>query len=194
MLKSAFYGTALATLMALPAFADPALEAFDVAEDHTRFIFAAQPVFDDGLPAFGNAFVTQGYIYPAGTLDGGVEGVNPDGSPVWPDKVIGTWTCDGYFVGDGMHTTTGPVVITRQIFQFEDGDLLISQGPELVDEGVPVLRAITGGTGDYAGIEEPLRQVMLGMSEGMGVRLQFTIDDEVRKAGVYTGPVFEDRG
>ena len=67
-----------AALMALPhmALAD-APKAFDVAEDITRFVFAAAPVFDDGLPAYGNAFVTQGYIYPAGTLSNGAEGVNP---------------------------------------------------------------------------------------------------------------------
>src|SRR5262245_28497233 len=40
----------------------------DIAEDGTRFIIDDAPVFDDGFPAYGNAFVTQGYIYPAGTL------------------------------------------------------------------------------------------------------------------------------
>jgi hypothetical protein len=29
------------------------------------------------MPAYGNAFITQGYIYPAGTLEGGVEGTLP---------------------------------------------------------------------------------------------------------------------
>lgn len=177
MIRTTFIGAALLAGMAMPGAAEQ-LDAFDVAEDQTRFVFAAAPVFDDGMPAYGNAFVTQGYIYPAGTLDGDVEGVNPDGSPVWPEKVLGTWTCDGYFVGEGMRTQTGTVVITRQVFQFEDGDLLISQGPELADIDVPVHRAITGGTGDYAGVEGPLVQVMLGMSEGMGVRLQFTVGED----------------
>ena len=43
--------------------------AFDVAEDMTRFVFAEQPVHEDGMPAYGNPFITQGYIYPAGTLE-----------------------------------------------------------------------------------------------------------------------------
>ena len=119
-----------AALMALPLAAQAdAPKAFDVAEDITRFTFAAAPVFDDGMPAYGNAFVTQGYIYPAGTLSDGAEGVNPDGSPAYPDLVIGTWTCDGYFVGDGMRTETGAIVITRQVHQFDTGEILVSHGP-----------------------------------------------------------------
>ena len=75
------------------AVADVPLQGFDVAEDLSRFVYAAAPVFDDNMPAYGNAFITQGYVYPAGTLDGGVEGTLKDGSPAFPDKVIGTWTC-----------------------------------------------------------------------------------------------------
>ena len=163
-------------LLGLPAYAEP-LTAFDVAEDLSRFVFDEAPAHADGMPAYGTAFVTQGYLYPAGTLDGGVEGTNPDGTPAFPDLVIGTWTCDGYMVGDGMHTTTGDIVITRQIYQFKDGDILISQGAELADAGVPVTRAITGGTGDYADVGAELTQVLLGMSDGFGVRLQIEIGD-----------------
>ena len=168
---------ATATLSALPLCANAdAPKAFDVAEDITRFVFAAAPVFDDGMPAYGNSFVTQGYIYPAGTLSDGSEGVNTDGSPAYPDLVIGTWTCDGYFVGDGMRTETGAIVITRQVHQFDTGEILISHGPELVDANVPFERAVTGGTGNLADVGQ-LKQVMLGMNEGFGVRLQYALDD-----------------
>lgn len=154
------------------------LAAFDVAEDISRFVFAEAPVFEDGMPAYGNAFITQGYIYPAGTLDGGVEGTLANGEPAFPDLVIGEWTCNGYFVGDGMRTETGAVVMTRQVYRFHDGDLLISHGPELIDAGVTVTRAVTGGTGDYADAPASLDQVLLGMSEGYGVRLQIELSDE----------------
>ncbi len=165
----------LATALTSTAFsaqADGALTAFDVAEDLSRFVFAKAPVFDDGMPAYGNPFITQGYVYPAGTLDGGVEGTLADGSPAFPNKVIGIWTCDGYLVGNGMRTETGTIVITRQIIQFADGDLLISQGPELADVDVSVTRAVTGGTGDYADAPAEIRQTLLGMTDGYGVRLQ----------------------
>ena len=168
---------ALAALSAM-AFAGDAPTRFDVAEDHTRFVFASTPVHDDGLPAYGNAFVTQGYVYEAGTLDGGHEGVNPDGSPAFPDKVIGTWTCDGWYVGNGFHTKAGTILISRQVFEFEDGSILISQGPESVDENIPLPRAITGGTGEFAGIGEEMSQTLLGMSDGFGVRLQFELNPD----------------
>lgn len=148
------------------------LAAFDVAKDISRFVFAAAPVFGDGGPAYGKAFVTQGYIYPAGTLDGGVEGTIPTGDPAFPDLVIGDWTRDGYFVGDGMRTQTGAIVMTRQVYRFNDGDVLISHGAELADAGVTVTRAVTGETGDYADAPAEIDQVLLGMSDGYGVRLQ----------------------
>jgi len=161
--------------MPFAANAGEPLAAFDVAEDISRFVFAASPVFDDGMPAYGNAFITQGYIYPAGTLDGGVEGTLPNGDPAFPDLVIGEWTCDGYFVGDGMRTETGAIVMSRQIYRFNDGDVLISHGLELVDAGVTVARAVTGGTGEYADAPAEIEQVLLGMSDGYGVRLQIEL-------------------
>ena len=140
-----------AAISAIPLTANAAdtPTAFDIAEDLSRFVFAAEPVFDDGMPAFGNPFVTQGYIYPAGTLDGGVEGTLPNGDAAFPDLVIGEWTCDGYFVGDGMRTETGAIVMTRQVYRFDNGDLLISHGPELVDAGVVVTRAGNGWYGHF---------------------------------------------
>lgn len=171
----------LAATLASTAFsaqAEGMLTSFDVAEDLSRFVFADAPVFDDGMPAYGNPFITQGYVYPAGTLDGGVEGTRADGSPAFPDKVIGIWTCDGYLVGDGMRTETGTIVITRQIIQFTDGDLLITQGPELADVDVSVTRAVTGGTGDYADAPTEIRQILLGMTDGYGVRLQIELGQQ----------------
>lgn len=175
--------TAFATGLALPVSAAP-LSGFDVAEDLSRFVHAAAPAFDDGSPAYGTPFITQGYIYPAGTLDGGVEGTLPDGGPAFPEKVIGTWTCDGYFVGEGLRTLTGDIVVTRQIYQFANGDVLISQGTELADIGVPVTRAVTGGTGDYASAGAALEQVLLGMTDGYGVRLQVALEPARQRAAL----------
>lgn len=173
-----------ATIAVMPVAgnAGERLAAFDVAEDMSRFVFSAAPVFDDGMPAYGNAFVTQGYLYPAGTLDGGVEGTLPNGDPAFPDLVIGEWTCDGYFVGDGMRTETGALVMSRQVYRFNDGDLLISHGPELVDAGVTVTRAVTGGTGDYADAPAEISQMLLGMSDGFGVRLQVELGRKSQEA------------
>jgi hypothetical protein len=151
---------------------------FDVAEDMTRFVFAPAPVHDDGMPAHGNAFITQGYIYPEGTLTES-NGVLPDGSPEFPDKVLGEWTCRGWFVGDGAHTTSGPWVITTQIYNLgaEFGDAtLITEGYEVADVGVAIERAISGGTGTYAAARGDGTQVMLGFNATEGVNLRFALD------------------
>ncbi len=186
--------SALAMLaVASSAFASDTPKSFDVAEDITRFVFADKPVFDDGMPAYGNAFITQGYIYEDGTLDSGAEGTLADGSPAFPHKVIGTWTCDGYFVGDGARTTTGAMVITRQVFEFDNGDILINQGAELADVNVKAPRVITGGTGSFAGLSGEMSQVLLGMTDGYGVRLLVDIEPEKHASlTIQDDEIFDD--
>jgi hypothetical protein len=168
---------ALVAAMAAPAFAEEPLIAFDVAEDQTRFSYAPAPVFDDGMPSYGNPFISQGYIYPAGTLAGGATGVLENGDPAWPDKVLGTWTCDGWFVGEAMHGTTGTILISRQVFQFVNGSVLVTQGPEIADQNTPFHRVIAGGTGDYAETDGVIEQTLLGFTEHMGAILTFTLPD-----------------
>lgn len=123
----------------------------EIVENGTKFTVDSAPAFPDGLPAFGAKFITVGYIYPAGTIQG-TNGVLADGSPEFPDKMIGRWTCRGYFVADGAHTTTGPMLITNQLLDFgaKAGDeTIVSDGYEYADVGVAVHRAIIGGTGTY---------------------------------------------
>lgn len=141
----------------------------DIAEDGTRFAFDEAPVFeDDGFPAYGNPFVTQGYIYPAGTLTDG-NGVNPDGTPEFPDKVIGQWTCRGYFIADGAHTTKGAWVFTTQLFAFGDdpdtgAETIVVTGYEGAEPGKVVTGAITGGTGRFSTARGEADQELLGFN------------------------------
>jgi hypothetical protein len=149
--------------------------AFDVAEDFTRFVFDENIVHAGGEPAYGGTFITQGYIYPAGTLDG-TNGVLADGSPEFPDLVLGEWTCQGWFVGNGMSTESGPVAITTQIFQFGEeygGETVVTTGYEPSELLVPVKRAITGGTGQYLDVRGEVVQQLLGMTDTMAVNLRF---------------------
>lgn len=156
----------------------------EVAENPLRFSFdTAGPLLEDGTPAYGNPFVTQGYLYPEGTLQPGDSGVDNDGNPSYPALVIGEWTCRGVFVGEGFATVTGPVVNTTQLFSFyrtpghDAGKLanarsLITEGFELADVGVPISRAITGGTGRFRTASGESRQLLLGLSEQLGVSLR----------------------
>ena len=177
----------LAVLLAIapaPGYAaGPKLLQFDVAESGPKFVYDEAPVFPDQLPAYGNAFVTQGYIYPYGTLTAS-NGVNPDGSPEFPELVLGEWTCRGYFIGDGAYTVTGPWVITTQLYDFYDQpgyapnkslgeNSLISEGYELVDDNVPGKRALTGGTGTFRFARGQSDQTKLGHNISDGVNLRF---------------------
>jgi hypothetical protein len=156
---------------------DKKITRFEVSENATRFIFDETPLFDDGAPAYGNEFVTEGYIYPAGTLNG-VNGVNADGSPEFPDKVIGRWTCRGWHVGEGAKTVTGPWVVTHQLYDFGDrpGQIsFASDGAELVDLNVPITRAVIGGTGPFEQARGEVVQTMVGFNQLNGVVLRFEL-------------------
>jgi hypothetical protein len=173
---------------AISVFGGTAAEAntevieFEVAENTTKFVFDEAPVHEDGLPAYGNSFITQGYIYPEGTLNGS-NGVLPDGSPEFPEEVIGEWICRGWFIGDGAHTTAGPIVITTQTYQFgeEYGNAtIVSDGYELAEVSKEVKRAITGGTGQYQMARGEVTQELLGFTEQTGVNLRFTVEAKLK--------------
>lgn len=151
---------------------------YDVAEDGNRFVFDNLNLFEeDGMPGYGSAFVTQGYIYPAGTLNG-TNGVLANGEAEFPELVLGEWTCYGWMIGDGAHTLTGEWVVSTQIYKFEDGSTIVTDGFEIVDFEQPVTRAITGGTGDYNNAGGEHKQVLHGFTEQMGVNLtvEFHLD------------------
>lgn len=150
---------------------------FDVAEDMTRFIFDKDVVYEDGMPADGSSFITRGYLYEPGTLDG-TNGVNADGSPEFPDKVIGEWICQGYMINDAGHATSGVWVFSTQFFQLGDepgAETIVTQGYELADVGVAIARAITGGTGKYQTAHGEASQTLLGFNASQGVNLRVEI-------------------
>ena len=150
----------LVTVLVFSALAALALGAgktktlgIDVACNAQSFVFQG-PATEVG-PDYGASFVVHGVIYPGGTFDaqGTGSGLLADGQAEFPELVIGTWTCRGWFIGEGMATESGPFVATTQIFDLDD-DLLgagtvVTDGLELIDVDVPFTRAITGGTGDF---------------------------------------------
>ena len=157
---------------------DDGVLRFDVAEDGKRFVWADKPVFDDGLPAHGNTYISTGYIYPDGTLSETVDGVNVDGSPEFPDKVLGQWYCYGWYIGDGAHATEGPWVLSTQFYQFgsEWGEAtLVSEGYVLSETGGTVDRAITGGTGPFATMRGEMADMSLGFNETEGANARYEV-------------------
>jgi hypothetical protein len=174
---------AIAAPFATAAWSAPAekikLVEFDVSEDMTRFVFDKDVTFEDGLPADGSAFITRGYLYEPGTLNGDGDGVNEDGSPQYPDKLIGEWICSGYMINDAGHAKDGVWVFSTQFFQFgttPGAETIVSQGYELADVGVAISRAITGGTGQYQDARGQGQQTMLGLNATDGVNLRVKLN------------------
>lgn len=169
---------AFAIMACQPLTLLPETIEFDVAEDMNRFIFDQDVVYEDGMPADGSSFITRGYLYEAGTLSES-NGVNPDGSPEFPDKVIGEWICQGYMINDAGHATGGVWVFSTQFFQFGDeagAQTITTQGYELADVGVAIQRAITGGTGEYSLARGESAQTLLGLNASEGVNLRVKIE------------------
>jgi hypothetical protein len=150
---------------------------FEVAEDASRFVWAGGPVLTDGLPADSTPYVTQGYLYPVGTLSNG-NGVLADGSPEFPDKVLGHWSCYGWRLSAGVPDRTAPWVTTH-LFNFGDtwGEAtLVSEGYSIDDLGIPLDRAIVGGTGPYVEARGVQRETNLGFNATEGMNFSYEVD------------------
>ncbi|MBW7884909.1 MAG: hypothetical protein H3C34_20180 [Caldilineaceae bacterium] len=149
----------------------------DVVDNPHLFVFDEAPVYDDGMPAHGNTFMTMGYIYPYGTLNGS-NGVLPNGEPEFPDKVLGKWICRGWIIGDGAHAEAGAMAFTTQYFEFGEEygyATLVTEGYETASYNQPFARAITGGTGRFKRARGEAIQELLGYNEQMAVNLRFEI-------------------
>lgn len=179
LIAVAFAGLALAAGDSSQSGAPVETLKFDAAEDMTRFAFDQTKTFDDGLPAHGSSFVTEGYIYEYGTLTES-NGVLANGSPEFPDKVIGTWICKGWFVGDAAHATEGVWVVSTQIYNFGEAygnTTLVTEGYESAAIDEAITRAITGGTGEYVGARGLANQTLLGFNKGTeGVNLRVEVE------------------
>jgi hypothetical protein len=146
----------------------------EVAEIGSRFRLDEQYVDADGLATRGAAFLAEGYVYPAGTLscdgfacDGVIYDAAGTPSPEFPDKVMGTWICTGTHLEDAAVATSEPVSFTTQLFDLGErpGEMtLVTTGLEIPTQGMPVQRAITGGTGRYAQASGTQAQTFLGFN------------------------------
>jgi hypothetical protein len=68
---------------------------------------------------------------------------------------------------DSATLETGAMVATTQIFDLGESTgsgMIVSEGFELIDLDLPFTRAITGGTGDYAGANGVQTQTLIGLN------------------------------
>ncbi len=148
---------------------EPIVFTVDVAEDLAgKFV----PTFvrpEHTQPERGSFFVTEGRVFPAGTIDG-------DGATFDPNRSghIGIWICRGTHLVAASDIPAAPLwVSSAQLF------VLGRQGKEqLATEGVEgagtITRIVTGGAGNYAGWVGEQRQTFLGFNPTGGVNLRVT--------------------
>ena len=141
----------------------------DVAEDMNLFVEPRVPVGTE--PLRGSFFVTEGKIFPAGTIP------TVGGDQFDPNAIagaIGTWFCKGTFLAKGsVFDKTPMAVLSDQIYLFpNDKQSIATTGTE---GSVPTVRAVIGGTGAYAGYTGEQRQEFLGFNKTGGVNLRVTI-------------------
>jgi hypothetical protein len=149
---------------------------FEVAEDATRFTWNGDLALTDDLPDRDATYITRGYIYPDGTLNGS-NGVLSDGSPEFPDKVLGQWSCYGWYVGAGTPGKTAPW-ITSHLFNFGGtygAATLVSEGYSIDELEVSLERAVVGGTGDYAGARGIQLETNLGHNASNGLNFRYEV-------------------
>jgi hypothetical protein len=184
------YAAVLAALLVVPSLASassfkapgvplkgrPAVIQFtvDVAEDFARFVSTNVNPGDEE-PVRGSWFLTEGRIFPGGTIQG--DGADFDPSQ---DGAIGTWQCRGTHLADASEifdeTEPAPLwVVTHQLFLLDSHKRSIAT--DGVEGWIPVVRAVTGGTGPFRGYVGEQRQQLLGfnVTDGVNLRVTFTL-------------------
>ena len=77
-----------------------------------------------------------------------------------------------------MQTTTGPMVITTQLYALDGRGTLSTEGYEIADLDKAVERAISGGSGQFKLARGDGSQTLLGMNASEGVNLRFELRPE----------------
>jgi hypothetical protein len=146
---------------------EPIVFTVDVAEDLAgKFV----PTFvkpEHSQPERGSFFITEGRVFPAGTIQGDGAGFHPSQS-----GHIGVWVCRGTHLVAASQIPAAPLwVSSAQLY------VLGRQGKEqLATEGIEgkgtVTRIVTGGAGNYAGWTGEQTQTFLGFNPTGGVNLR----------------------
>ena len=148
---------------------EPVVFTVDVAEDLAGKFVSTFVKPEHTQPERGSFFVTEGRVYPGGTIQG-------DGATFDPNSSghVGVWICRGTHLVAASDIPAAPLwVNTAQLF------VLGRQGKEqLATEGVEgagtITRIVTGGAGNYTGFVGEQRQTFLGFNPTGGVNLRVT--------------------
>jgi len=145
----------------------------DVAEDFEKFV--PGPPFDqDGVPQRGSFFITEGKIYPEGTIkdDGASFDPNSEGA-------IGQWFCRGTHLVSGLEFPEVRFAAdTAQAYLLpNDKEMIVTDGLE-GGFGYVLQRVVSGGTGKFRKFIGIQKQELLGFNKSGGVNIRVTFELE----------------
>jgi hypothetical protein len=143
----------------------------DVAEDFDKFV--PSPPFDqDGVPQRGSFFITEGKIYPKGTIKD--EGTSFDPNA---EGAIGQWFCRGTHLVSGVAFPEARFAVdTAQAYLLsDDNNMIVTDGLE-GGFGHILQRVVSGGTGKYRNFIGIQKQELLGFNKSGGVNLRVTFE------------------
>ena len=148
---------------------EPIVFTIDVAEDLAGKFVPTLVKPEHTQPERGSFFVTEGRVFPGGTIQG-------DGADFDPYRSghIGVWFCRGTHLVAASEIPAAPLwVDSAQLFILgrQGREQLASEG---VEGGGTVTRIVTGGAGNYAGWVGEQRQTFLGFNPTGGVNLRVT--------------------
>jgi hypothetical protein len=140
----------------------------DVAEDLANKFVPTLVKPTDTEPTRGAWFITEGNIYPAGTIEADGASFDPNS-----DGAIGRWFCRGTHLVSASELPDAPLWVdtAQTYFLPSDRHSIISDG---LEGNGTILRAITGGTGKFQGYLGQQRQTFLGFNPSGGVNLRVT--------------------
>lgn len=160
-----------AAIWTAPAAAQPpkgtVIFTVDVAEDFSLFSpTLVKPT--DTQPERGSFFVTEGNLYPAGTIQGDGATFNPNS-----DGSLGRWFCRGtHLVGASEIPDAAFWVNTAQLYLLPDDARSIAT--EGLEGSGAIVRTVKGGTGRFRGYVGEQHQEFLGFNASGGVNLRVT--------------------
>jgi hypothetical protein len=141
----------------------------DVAIDATKFQFQRDTAVLPTNLIRGDVFITEGPIYPGGTIASGTTAFPPT-TTVQP---IGKWVCRGTFQIPSAQIAQGvtPFVYSTQYFLLNDGTSIVTEGPE---GGAAFMRAITGGWNNAIGVQGDNLETPIGSNATGMFNVRFT--------------------
>lgn len=137
----------------------------DVAIHLDTFTMTPAPGSAPPVAGFGTSFIVEGALFEGGTL--------PTGQDIDTSshESIGTWFCRGHFIN--TLARPDPHIVSHQDFIFS-ADLMVphtivTSGVEgNADPDAVFYRAVTGGTGDFAGVTGQTIYRSIGTNSRLG--------------------------